>query len=728
MQMQTPIPITRDLVLLGGGHTHALVLKQWAANGLPGARLTLINPEGTAPYTGMLPGYVAGHYARDELDIDLVKLARIAGARLVLDTVTGIDTAAKQMKLAGRPDIAYDTLSINVGITSNLPEIKGFAEHGVAAKPLGPFSQEWTAFVQSVAGKAAPPHVAVLGSGVAGVELCLAMAHRLEAITDTPPKITLIDIADTPLRGIASASRKALLKALEANGIELRLGTRITEVRADGVIAQDGADMIPASFVTSAAGARPHSWLAETGLALTNGYIDVDASLRAIETPHVFAAGDCAHLTHAPRPKAGVFAVREAPVLYQNLKADLSGGQLKRFRPQKGYLKLISLGRRSALFDKFGIALKGGLIWSLKDKIDRDFMDQFDGASMVPARTALPDQIANGVREHIGDGTPPCSGCGAKVGRAPLLQGLSAEADAPPAALEDAIILEDGGRSRVLTTDNLRAVTRDPWLMAQIAATHALGDIWAMGAQPTTALATLVLPYMSDTLLARTLSEATAGAKIVFDANGAKHRGGHSSLGPEMSIGFTIEGHTEDRLITLEGASPGDLIVLTKPIGSGTILAGEMRSMVQAADYVSALDIMLRGMGPAARILAKSASAMTDVTGFGLAGHLLNLVQASSVSAALTLKDIPLMDGAEALATAGVRSSLWSSNAGIKDQMTCPESARADLLFDPQTCGGLLATLPADKAEGTLEALAKAGEPAWVIGVITGTDPYITVK
>ena len=728
MQMQVPIPFTKDLVLLGGGHTHALVLKKWAMTGLAGARVTLINPEGTAPYTGMLPGYVAGHYNRDELDIDLVKLARAAGARLILDKVTGIDADAKLVKLSKRPDIAYDTLSINVGITSNLPEIKGFAEYGVAAKPLGPFSVEWARFVREVTEGATPPHVVILGSGVAGVELSLAMAYRLASISATPPKVTLIDVADTPLRGIGNASRRALLRELEANEITLRLKTKVSEVRGDGVVTETDKELIPARFVTSAAGARPHEWLSETGLSLTAGYIDVDASLRAVETPHVFATGDCAHLTHAPRPKAGVFAVREAPVLCQNLRADLSGGTFTRFQPQKNYLKLISLGRQSALLDKFGIAFKGETAWTLKDKIDRDFMSQFDENGMRPAKVKLPDEAAIGVREHIGDGTPPCSGCGAKVARGPLIRGLSAHKSLTPDTLEDAVVSKEANSTRVLTTDNLRAVTDDPWLMAQIAATHALGDIWAMGTQPKTALTTLVLPYMSDALLARTLAEAMAGANTVFEENGAAVRGGHSSLGTEMSIGFTVEGQTDGRLITLDGAKPGDLILLTKPIGSGTILAGEMRGKVRAADYERALSIMLRGMGQASQILSETASAMTDVTGFGLAGHLLNLLEASSASATLNLKDIPLMEGAEALSSSGIRSSLWPSNAVIRELMQAPASARADLLFDPQTCGGLLATLPADQAENTLAKLAKASEPSWIIGAIASGAPYITVK
>ena len=141
-----PLPLTRDLVLIGGGHTHALVLRMWGMKPLAGARLTLVNPGPSAPYSGMLPGYVAGHYEREDLDIDLVRLARFAGARIVLAPAEGIDRTRREVLVPGRPPIAYDVCSIDIGITSDMPDLPGFAEHAVPAKPLGGFAQAWSAY------------------------------------------------------------------------------------------------------------------------------------------------------------------------------------------------------------------------------------------------------------------------------------------------------------------------------------------------------------------------------------------------------------------------------------------------------------------------------------------------------------------------------------------------------------------------------------------------------
>src|SRR6056297_722940 len=173
--MQPGIPLVKDLVFVGGGHTHALVLRKWGMRPVPGVRLTLINPGLTAPYTGMLPGHIAGHYDRDALDIDLVRLARFAGARVILGAVDLIDPVARRVSVPGRPPIAYDLLSIDIGITSEMAGLRGFAEHGVPAKPLAGFADRWAGFCM----RDGPARIAVIGGGVAGVELALACAHRL---------------------------------------------------------------------------------------------------------------------------------------------------------------------------------------------------------------------------------------------------------------------------------------------------------------------------------------------------------------------------------------------------------------------------------------------------------------------------------------------------------------------------------------------------------------------
>ncbi|QQA42946.1 selenide, water dikinase SelD [Pelagovum pacificum] len=708
--MRADVPLTRDLVLIGGGHTHALVLRKWGMQPLPGVRLTLIDPNPAAAYSGMLPGMVAGHYEPDELQIDLGRLARFAGARLVTGAVDGIDPDARTVHVPGRPAIAYDICSVDVGITSGMPDLPGFDRFAVPAKPLAAFADRWTAFRAGTS----QPRVAVIGGGVAGAELSMAMAH---ALRDRDASVTLIDRGEA-LDGFTDDVRDRLMAAVTATGVTVRENVDVSEVEEGALLTSEGR--IEADLIVGAAGARPPAWLTQTGLDLHDGFIAVDSRLRS-SVPEVFAAGDCAHLSHAPRPKAGVFAVREAPVLYDNLRAALSGGRLRVYRPQKDYLKLISLGGRSAAAEKRGRLFAGPLMWRWKDWIDRRFMRKF---ADLPSMAEPPPLVAaDGVREALGD-APMCGGCGAKLGKGALGDVLTAlphgRDDVETRPGDDAAVLRFGDTRQVVTVDHLRAVTDDPVLMTRIAAIHALGDIWAMGATPQAALPSLILPRMAPALQVRTLREIMETATEVFSSEGAEIVGGHSSMGSEMTLGFTLTGLLERPAITLAGARPGDALILTKPIGSGVILAAKMRGLAKGRWVVGTFEQMTRPQGDAARLLS-GAHAMTDVTGFGLAGHLLGICQASGVAAELDLHAIPLMEGAAELARTGVRSTIWAENRALVPALGAGDVA--DLLYDPQTCGGLLAAV-ADP-DAVLPGLRAAGVEAAVIGRIVEGAPGI---
>ena len=725
----TPIPQIQDLVLIGGGHVHALVLRMWGMAPLPGTRLTLVSPDPVTPYTGMLPGFVAGHYRRAEMMIDLVRLARFAGARLILDRATGIDRDNRRINLSGRPDLPYDLASIDIGITSDVPDLAGAAEHAVAAKPLGDFAAAWQGFLDR---GLAYPRVAVLGAGLAGAELALACSHRLFQ-TGRRASVTLIDRTDTPFPGLSPPARHRLLAALAAQNVGLRLGAEPARIGPHAVTLTSGEE-IGSDFTLTATGARPHPWLRETGLTDSLGYLTTDAQLRTAD-PLIFASGDCATLRDDPRPKAGVYAVRAAPVLSANLRATLCGQPLRSFRPQKDYLKLVSLGGKSALAEKWRLTLSGPRLWRLKDRIDRAFMAKFAAfPAMSNPRPKGPYTL--GLQGHL-DQRALCGGCGAKIGSAVLGQAL---AGLPPLIRpevrsgpgDDAAILATPAGVQVITTDHLRAFSFDARLMARIAALHALGDVWAMGAAPQVALAQITLPPLGAELQGRMLAEIMAEAGNVFSGVGADVVGGHTTEGAELTIGFTVTG-TAPRALAKGGARPGDALILTKPIGAGTILAAEMAmaevpGLMLGEAWQSCIALMSKAQGSAATLLAPHAHAMTDVTGFGLAGHLLEMLDASATAANLRLADIPLMPGVLELAKSGHGSSLAPANAAATSwRMTAPDDPRMELLDDPQTAGGLLAAVPADMAKDLIAALHLKGHQAAIIGEVTKGTPHLTV-
>ncbi len=705
--MTPDLPLTRDIVLIGGGHAHALLLRAWGMDPLPGARLTLINPTATAPYTGMLPGHVAGHYSRDALEIDLVRLARFAGARMIFGHVTGIDRAAKTLEVPGRPPVAYDYASLDIGISSNMPDLPGFTDHAIAAKPLGPFANRWLAHLEGDGGP-----VVIIGGGVAGVELSLAMQHALGG----RGKVTVVE-AGNALQGISASAADRLREEMGKAGISLLESTQATRIESGAVVLANG-DVLEAALTVGAAGARPHDWLKETGLTLENGYVAVGADLKSVNDPNIFAVGDCAHLTASPRPKAGVYAVRAAPVLTGNLIAAAAGRPLKPFKPQEDFLRLISLGDKRAIADRNGRAIAGGWAWRWKDWIDRRFMDRLNHppAMQFPAPPAL--RAEGTVSNQF-----LCAGCGSKIGSDVLdrvLRKLPSHMrdDVLTGPGDDAAVLQFGGATQVLTTDHLRAFWADPWLFGRIAAIHALGDIWAMGAAPQSAMAQITLPRLAPDLQHRWLTEIMAAATAVFAEERVQIVGGHSTQGAELTLGFTVTGLVDGRLLTLDGAKPGDRLILTRPLGSGTILAAEMAGKACGDDVEHALSTMATMQGNAARLLAPHASAMTDVTGFGLAGHSARLANASGLTAEINLDVVPLLSGAEALAQAGIRSTIWQAN---RDSVPFdgPDTDRAALLFDPQTAGGFLAAVPQTQAYRLRADLRDMGHTAEVIGEMT---------
>lgn len=720
--MQPQIPLTRDLVLIGGGHSHALALRMWGMKPVAGVRLTLINPGPTAPYSGMLPGHIAGHYSRDDLDIDLVRLARFAGARLILGAAEYIDPVAKRIRLTGGREVAYDVASIDVGIHAEMPGIKGFADHGLGAKPLGSYASGWADFVTRASAGKTPPEIAVIGGGTAGCELAMAMSHRLTEAGLTP-QITLIEAGDE-LSGFSPRALAAVKRGLAAHGVTTLTGVSVDEVTPTSVRLSDGRTL-PAALTVGAAGAFAHGWLADSPLPTTDdGFLRTRPTLQVEGHDDLFAVGDCAHLIETPRPKAGVFAVRAAPVLAANLRAAVSGGTMQTFRPQKDFLKLVSLGGKSAVATKWSLAISGPFLWRWKDQIDQKFMDRFRHLPKMAA-APLPAQIAEGVRAELGtEAQMLCAGCGSKVGPGVLTAALDNLTTGPhrddvlTGPGDDAAILNIGGTKQVLTTDHLRAFTEDPALFSRIAAIHALGDIWAMGADPQAALVSLTLPRQSEALQARVIAEIMGAAQAVFAQAGAEIVGGHSTMGAETVLGFTLTGLAQNDPITVAGAAPGDALILTRPIGTGTILAGEMQGLACGRDVAQMLDRMARMQGDTARALAP-AHAMTDVTGFGLAGHLAAICRASGTGAEIDLARIPTYPGARDLAAQGIRSTIYAANAAAAPVEGFGDGDLMALLHDPQTAGGFLAAVAPADVEACLQDIAATGETGTVIGRLT---------
>jgi selenide,water dikinase len=710
-------PLLKDLVLVGGGHAHVHVLKSFGMKPMPGVRLSLIGRDIETPYSGMIPGFVAGQYSFDECHIDLARLAAWTGTRLIQAEAVGLDRVNRQVLLKDRPPVSYDLLSIDVGSSPSLKAIPGAAEHATPVKPIAELGHRWLAFLDRMKTWRGPLRIAVIGGGAGGVELALAIDHRLRQVAPGAEVAVTLATKDEILSGQAVAARQKMRAIFQRRGVRLLENAATTRIERGVVHLENGQrlDIDDAFVVTEASAAQ---WFAETGLPLdARGFFAVEPTLRSPGDERIFAVGDCATVTAHPRPKAGVFAVRQGPPLAENLRRVLLGQAPRPFTPQSRYLSIIGTGDGHAVATRGAWAIEGAWVWRWKDHIDRKWMRMYREPPAKPmdmsARTAPPDPaLADAeARRLLADIGMRCGGCGAKVGAGVLTRVLARLGPSPGSSVtigldapDDAAMIEvPPGQALVQSVDFFRTFIDDPFVFGEVAAVHALGDVWAMGAQPHSALALAVVPAAAERLMEEDLFQMLSGARRILDQAGAALIGGHSGEGPEAALGFSVNGLVDPaRALRKGGLRPGDKLVLTKSLGTGVIFAAAMRGQARGTWIAAALTSMRQPSSAAAEALVVAgAHACTDVTGFGLAGHLAEMIRASGeVAVDLHLDALPALDGAVELFAKGFASSLQPENLRARhliDGMDAHAShPKLPLLFDPQTAGGLLAAVPPD--------------------------------
>ena len=757
--MKREPPILADLVFLGGGHAQIAAIKSFAMNPVPGLRLTIVTANIRTPYSGMLPAYVEGVWDDDDLHIDLAHLAQFSGARLIVAPCTGIDADGRKLLFADRPPLHFDILSINIGGQPDLGAIEGAADHVIPVKPIAEFQKAFDDLL--VAGL--PKRLAVIGGGAAGCELALALNKRWRN-HGASPHMTLYSRSTRLMPQMALRASHLMLGALHGAGIKLQLGRAVDKVEA-GIIrfGDNTSDAFDVCFLVSAV--RPPRWLSTTGLALDdNGFIAVHPTLQSRSHAYIFAAGDIATISGNPRPRAGVFAVRAGPVLAKNLRKYLQGHALKRWSAQKRYLAIIGTADNGAIasWGQFGVKADGFL--ALKYWIDRRFMAKYQQLTMPPPPAPVPFAGLNTRLSASLDGdfdkpdhdpvfaTMRCLGCAAKASHTVLANALedavslAVSNGADPALMPEAGIESDAaimdappaGHHLVQSVDVLSEIVSDPFMLGRIAAVHALSDLYATLAIPTSALAIINLPEANLSIQTNQLTQILAGGLFALSEAGVRLNGGHTSEGGALSVGFSVTGHSKKKppMAPVDPGSGDDLVlVLTKPLGTGVIMAGHMQ-LVAKAQWV---DGAIRQMAVSNRLAAhcflqKGVIGATDITGFGLARHAQNLsLRLGASGCSLDLSSLPLLDGAIALLSSGIRSSLHDQNraavqidaSGLHDDAATHFDAHVETLFDPQTSGGLLGVFSRDAAKSLVATLNKDVAAAAIIGKLDFTNAGI---
>ena len=695
-------PVFKDIVLAGGGHAHSLLIRQWGMHPLPGVRLTLVSSESMTPYSGMLPGLIAGHYSFEDIHIDLVRLCQWANVRFVMSVVTGIDPENKQLFLKGRPALGFEALSINTGSTPD-HEFPGVEECVIPVKPIAGFWQRWLTLIGKLEQSEQTHNITVVGGGASSVEAVLAMAWacRKNPGLKELSKFHLVFQNETILPDYPKRVIKAATNACQQLGIQLHSKFKVSEVSHKKLTGEQGR-VLETDYVFWCVQASAPDWPTESGLVCNeDGFIEVNEFLQSVSHPCIFAAGDIAHMSKNPRPKAGVYAVRQAPYLIENINHFLLNTDMKAYVPQDGFLSLLALGEKKATGNRGIATFSGQWIWRWKDSIDRKFMRRFKqlpNNSTMDEKQEIPHAyIPEAEKSEKLDPSVRCGGCGAKVGGQVLSEVLTKRnKDWQP---EDSSIINWPESALVQTVDLLKAPFDDPWLMGRIAVFHALNDLLAMNAIPHSIQVVLTLPFAGRKIQARELELLMAGIESACGEENVDVIGGHTSEGNDLIVCITANGKLGKVGFTKQGANKGDLLAINKPLGTGIILAGHMGGQTKGHDLVKTLEIMNTSNSAIRPLLEQvGVKSCTDISGFGLLGHLSEMMINSKLSAALFMDKIPLQEGVEELVRTGVTSTLNPQNEVLlKDSdwaQQYHDSPLFPVLLDPQTSGGLLAMVP----------------------------------
>jgi selenide, water dikinase len=723
---------SHNLVLIGGGHSHAILLKLLAMQPPVGVRTILVSDATDTPYSGMLPAHVAGFYSYEETHIDLRRLARSAGAEFYKTQAISLDLNNNRVICVDRPSIHFNYLSIDIGSTPNIDSVAGAAKYAIKAKPVPEFLAAWA---RIVALAKANPHqklrLAIVGGGAGGVELALNMQQRLQNFTN--PEIHLIHQNNYLLSDRHNWAGDRLKNLLQKRQIRLHLSERVTEVFPDRLICDSGS-IVNYNYLFWVTNASAPSWLKESGLTTDDrGFILVNNYLQSLSHSHVFAAGDIATMANFSRPKAGVFAVRQGKPLFKNILRSIEGKSLQEYIPQKRYLALIGTADKSAVATWGYLGWQSSLFWYWKDWIDRQFMNEFARLPTMQSPTksvrASPDKNQQSIMY--------CNGCAAKISSKVLHRVLSR---LPSQKHSDIIIGLDNSddcsvvqipqnRLLVQTIDRFPAFINDPFIFGKIATNHCLSDLFAKGAIPHSVLATATIPYAGTEIAEEILFQLLSGSIEVLAKIDVPILGGHTEIGDKLAFGLSCNGTIErDRVMTKNNLKPEQLLILTKPIGTGTILAAEMRGLVRGSRIDETIDSMLISNQKAAEIfLDFEVEACTDITGFGLVGHLLEMLKGNNLNVELFLESIPVLGGAIDTIRQGIYSSLHPANFQnsryLLDRETIINTYKYQLLFDPQTSGGLLGAVAVDRSEECLSLLKANGyQNASIIGKIEISD------
>ena len=710
--------IEKDLVLLGAGHSNIEVLRKIGMKPFKGVRVTVISNKYLATYSGMVPSYIEGSYSWNDINIDLVQLCNNFSHRLIVSTIIKIDIIKKLIYLKNRPPLSYDFLSINLGIKSDESTISGSSKYALKLKPISGIKNTINKILEF--NKSNPTNTVVLiGAGAAGVEVALALSSRFKK-SNLHNKIVLLSKNKSILKGYNYLARKYCEKQLLESGIKIIFNAEANKITRE-YIEYNNRHKIYSKFPILSTAASPINLLKYSNLPLSaNGSIKINNSLLVNKTTNIFAAGDIAEIAGYNTTKAGVYAVREGKVLYKNIIKTLRNKKLINYYPQKTYLSLIGLPNKNALAVKSVISFKSKLLWYLKRYIDIKFKRKYSFK-----HTTINDYKFNidPFKYEM-----QCKGCGNKLPQSVLEKVFKKN------IINGSLDADKVSKTKNLyqTTDIISSIINDPYKLGMISAKHALNDIFSSISKPLSSQMIISMPPALNKINTRDLKQLNNGAEVIMKEARCDITGGHtySSNDNQIYLGYSIIGRKKS-LVNRTNYKKGNLY-MTGKIGSAIIFSAIEQKIISGVYSENVIKEMTNSNYSIFKILYKyNINMVTDISGFGLAIHVYNLILRYPYLKGLqiTLDQIPLFDGVRIALLSNVKSSLNDSNKNHiirKLNIQSKTKRLSSILYDPQTAGGFIFILNENEKK-ILAEFSKENISLSLIGKIINNDKKINI-
>ncbi len=736
------IPIDQlNLVLLGAGHAQISVLKTFGMNPVDGINIILITDVLSTPYSGMLPSYIEGKCSKKDFHIDLTKLSNFCKARLIHTSVKHIDPIKKTVFLENYPSIYYDILSINTGSVPNYNMIPGAKKHAISVKPISKFINK-IPNKDELSGK-----FIFIGGGKAGIELSLAFKKRADILKKNI-KVILIEKNKKFFPQSNQIVEKIVTNKLKESKIDYFLNTKVTSIKNEIVFTNNGKFNGKKIFLITPA--QPPEWIKKLIFKKDkDGFILVKQTLQTLNYPDVFATGDIASVNNYPRQKSGVYSVRAGKILSKNILLYIYNKNLINWIPQNSALSIIGFSNNKALALKGVFFNYGKIPYFLKKFIDKKFMNNFlilpkmkeHNSQLFPLiKKKNPSEKINNIY---------CSACGSKteieIIKNSIIQAskIALELGAKKKYIPQIDFEKDIGETNfkkaskgkiIQSIDFISQHISDPFIFGRIAALHSLSDIFASNSIPKYALSMIVLKRSRKLIQENDLLQILAGSILELSNHKTILIGGHTTTGIESSVGFSITGEKNYHNKKLSYNVQDYDLILTKPLGIGVMLAGMMRNLITSEQYQETIKIMLESNYKCTKIIGKFPNTlMTDVTGFGLAQHSLNLSKRiGSSNIEINISKLNFISGALDLSYKNIQSSIFDENKKniniSSSKLSDFEEQKIKLIFDPQTSGGILAAVPKIYSNKCLEKLKLSGyNKSSIIGKIINKNTTNTL-